>query len=206
MMQKSLYTLLVVLLLSACQQSGNQQRSDSARVQPPEIDTNVMDVDNPPADAQVIPDTVRLEGDFNGDSLPDMAFGVVSKVIKGETPSEDEKHYTVRFSNRKIPEMPVMTGRIRMINEGDINGDGKDEITVFQEAQHGCTYQVTTWVNTQDKWKEMADPWLLPYYCEFISDEELQSRIVLEDGTVYFYQADLNDENATLFKKEMPLK
>ncbi|MVT09625.1 hypothetical protein [Chitinophaga tropicalis] len=203
-MKRSLYTSLVILLLTSCSNSGREQQADSSKVTSSVIDTDVMEVVNPPEKAEVIPDTVRVEGDFNGDSIPDIAYGVLFKGHRDGDDAQDQ--YIVRFSNKKIPAMPVQTGKMRLINEGDLNNDGRDDITIFGEPLHGCTYNVSTYYNDGTRWRELADTWLLPYYCDFISDEELQNRIVFEDGVVYFYEADVNDENATLIKKELPLK
>lgn len=204
-MKSSLYTLLVILLLSSCLHSGNDQQSDTSNVNPAAgIDTNMMMVVNPPQNAEVIPDTVRIEGDFNGDSVPDLAFGV---LFKAHSPEQDmQNDYIVRFSDKRIHPIPAIPGRLRLINEGDLNNDGRDEITIFRESLHGCMYFVMTYTNTNGQWRELADPWVFPYYCDFVSDEDLQNRIVLEDGTIYFYEADVNDENATLIKKELPVK
>jgi hypothetical protein len=159
-------------------------------------DTGLMTIPAPPQLTEKIPDTLRIEGDFNGDHQIDVAYAVLYRGDK----------YIVRFSSDSIRPLPASEGRIRLVNENDLNNDGRDDLTIFQEAKHGCAYNVSTWSYMRGAWKRITKTWVLPYSCDYISDEELKDRIVLEDGTVYYYEADVKDENYSLVKKEMFLR
>jgi hypothetical protein len=197
-MNKCLIVLVFVVLSCNNPDKENRQKPASVKiaVATPIADTGLMTIASPPQFTEIIPDTIRIEGDFNGDHVVDVAYAVLYR----------EDRYIVRFSSDSLRALPPSEGRIRLVNEGDLNNDGRDELSVFHESKHGCFYYVSTWTYMKGRWKHITKSWILPYFCDYISDEELQDRIVLEDGTVYYYEADVKDENFSLVKKEMFLR
>jgi hypothetical protein len=197
-MNKCLIVLVFVVL--SCNDPDEQNSQQSANVKialvKPVTDTGLMIISSPPQLTEIIPDTIRIQGDFNGDHIADVAYAVLYRGNK----------YIVRFSSDSLRALPPSEGRIRLVNEGDLNRDGRDELSVFQESRQGCYYYVSTWSYIRGRWKHITKSWILPFFCDYISDEELQDRIILEDGTVYYYEADVKDENFSLVKKEMFLR
>lgn len=197
-MNKCLIVLVFVVL--SCNDPHEQNRQQPAKMKlaiaAPTADTGLMVISSPPQLTEIIPDTLRIEGNFNGDHILDEAYAVLYRGDK----------YIVRFSADSLKALPPSKGRIRLVNEGDLNQDGGDELSVFQESPHGGFYFVSTWSYTKGRWRRITKTWVVPYFCDYISDEELQGRIVLEDGTVYYYEADVKDENFSLVKKEMYLR
>jgi len=215
-MQRSLYALGLILL-SACQ-SPSESPNDDERIpatdSAPEhvIDTGVMTLNYPPENAQNIPDTVHIVGHFDTDTSLDMGYGVFFKAKghKGATAGDGvqdiETQYIVRFEGGKIAPMPVITGRhIRLVNEGDLNEDGKDEISVFAQSMNKCAYDVSTWSYGRGRWNRITAYLQVPTACDYLSDEELQNRIVLEDGMLFYYETDITDKDFPLVKKELTL-
>ncbi|TWV94323.1 hypothetical protein [Chitinophaga pinensis] len=214
-MQRSLYAL-GLLFLSACHSTVESPKDNvsattvNSTAELP-IDTGIMTLDAPPEELQFIPDTVHILGDFDGDFRQDTGYGVfyAKRGDEGngeEVESDMEYQYIVRFSAVGIKAMPVISGRhIRLVNEGDLNGDGKDEISVFEQSMRACTYTVSTWSYNDNRWTRISDYWYIPTACEYISDEELEKRIVLEDDTVYYYETDVNDSDFPLVRKELRL-
>jgi len=197
-MNKCLIVLVFVVLSCNNPDEENRQRPANVKVAVATLtaDTGLMTIASPPQLTEIIPDTIRIEGDFNGDRIIDTAYAVLYR----------ENKYIVRFSSDSLKALPPAEGRIRLVNEGDLNNDKRDELSVFQESGQGCFYYVSTWTYMKGRWKHITKSWVLPYFCDYISDEELQDRIVLEDGTVYYYEADVKDENFSLVKKEMFLR
>lgn len=203
-MYKNLLFFLVPGVV-ACNSSGKKTVStpDSFSNHSASVDTGMMFEGNPPENPEAVPDTIRIEGDFNGDGNLDLAFGV---LYRNAMEKEGQDEYVIRFSNPDIKPLVTGFGEIRLINEGDLNSDGRDDISVYQAPLHGCTYVMSSWAFTKNGWKQITDPWLVYNGCNYLSDEDLQNRIVMEDGIVYYYQEDANDEHFTLVKKEMGMK
>ncbi|OMP76326.1 hypothetical protein BW716_25355 [[Flexibacter] sp. ATCC 35208] len=203
-----MYKSLLFILLAgvvACNSSGKKSVNtpDSLLSHSVSVDTGIMTEGAPPVNPEAVPDTVRIEGDFNGDGNLDLAYGVLYRKAM-EKEGQDE--YVIRFSNPDIKPLVTGFGEIRLINEGDLNNDGRDDLSVYQAPLHGCTYVMSSWSFTKSGWKQLTDPWLVYNGCNYLSDEDLQNRIVLEDGILYYYQEDPNDEHMTLVKKEMGVK
>ncbi|GAA3946005.1 hypothetical protein GO495_29155 [Chitinophaga oryziterrae] len=194
-MNKCLIVLVFFALSCNDPEERNRHQPTKVAVQA-KADTGLMTMPAPPQLTEKIPDTLRIEGDFNGDHQVDVAYAVLYRGDK----------YIVRFSSDSIRPLPVSEGRIRLVNEHDLNNDGRDDLTIFQESRHRCSYNVSTWSYMRGRWRRITKTWVLPYFCDYISDEELQDRIVLEDGTLYYYEADVKDENFSLVKKEMYLR
>ncbi len=156
------------------------------------------------AQGQVPSVGTSVQGDFNGDGQKEFAFSVQTKIGEGN-PMEDgtADEFAVNFSTDKFKSIDVGCCDIRLINEGDLNADGNDEITVFQAPMNGCTYSMTTYSFVNNTWKTLIESLLIPTGCDYLSDEEIQKRIFIENGKVYYYDVDSNDENFKLVKKSV---
>ncbi|HEY8917342.1 MAG TPA: hypothetical protein VIM87_12910 [Chitinophaga sp.] len=196
------YILFILpLCLLACHapvNTDNKQTVDTTAPAPPPV-TQQTDAQF----IQAMPDTAITYGDFNGDQIMDTAYGVLFKDNSDEEDGQNE--YIVRFSSDSITPLYASYGGMRLINEGDLNKDGRDDLSLFQEPHHGCTYHMSTWTYTNNKWKEIAAPWLVLTACEPVSDEDLQKKIVVENDTVYYYEADVSDDTFRIQKKVMAL-
>lgn len=146
---------------------------------------------------------IKIQGDFDGDGQTESAFDTKTKEGKGN-PIEDgtSDEYTINFSTEKLRSINLGCCNSRLINEGDLNNDGADEISVFQAPMNGCTYTMTTYSFDSNNWEEIIETFLIVTACEPISDEDLQKRIFKEDKTVYYYDSDTNDENSKLVRKK----
>lgn len=144
----------------------------------------------------------KIEGDFNGDGKRDIAVVIKTKEGKGN-PIEDgtPDEYAVRFSDKSFKSINAGCCSIRLINEGDLNNDGRDEISLFQAPMNGCTYSMVTYSFKDGAWQQIVGPFLIPTGCEDISDNDLQKRIVKENNKIYYYETDPNDDEGKLIKK-----
>lgn len=142
----------------------------------------------------------RIYGDFNGDGKYEYAYAEFLKEVKGPTPMDDDGTYPVfaiKFSDEKIPTFNIGCCEATLINEGDLNGDRTDEISLFQAPMNGCSYDWRTITYIGSEWKDLLEPDLIPSIgCEgVLPGEELQDIITLEDGIVYRKSVDVNDPN-----------
>lgn len=205
---KRIVLLFALASLYACHQPATvqQETSDAASVPvvaatsptpSPDSSVPVLPEENEPGEA------IGISGDFNGDGVIDSAW----RELVRQSPDPDEPHiFAVRFNTPAIPGMENIQNRFRLINEGDLNGDGYPEISLFQSPLHGTVHYMTTWTLTPAGWKRIAGPWMVPTAGEYLDDKALQSRIVLENDTLYYWQEDVEDDNFTLRKHVLQLQ
>ncbi|WP_126244875.1 hypothetical protein [Chitinophaga rhizosphaerae] len=148
-------------------------------------------------------EAIGISGDFNGDGVIDSAW---RELVAPSTGADEPSYFAVKFNTGAIPAMDNIEGRFRLINEGDLNGDCRPEISLFQSPLHGTVHYMTTWTLQPAGWKRIAGPWMLPTAGEYQTDAALQARIVRENDTVYYWQEDVNDENFTLLKAVLQLE
>lgn len=149
----------------------------------------------------------KIEGDFDGDGKNE--FATVTKTKQGEgNPIEDgtPDEYTISFSTTSLKAIPINCCEATLINEGDLNNDGKDDFSVFQAPMNGCTYAMTTYSLQNSDWKQIIETFLVPTGCDGFTAEDLQNRIFIENKTVYKLETDPNDESLKLIRKKIELK
>lgn len=146
---------------------------------------------------------VKIQGDFNGDGKTEFAIAKKVKERQGNPVENGTPDvYEIQFSDPKIKPILANCCDIRLINEGDLNNNGTDEISVYQSPINGCTYSMTTYSIINGKWKKIVDTFLIPTGCETLNDYDLQKRIFKENNTIYYLDTDMTTENSKLVKKK----
>lgn len=113
----------------------------------------------------------KIEGDFNGDGKNEKAWldyplfhNFVPKYI-GDIPTKDESY--IRFSNPQIPSIKIkMCIGGHPVNEGDLNGDGADEVGLLPEWWEGNWYCYQVYTFSKGKWKMAVNP-IHVYYADY---------------------------------------
>lgn len=146
----------------------------------------------------------KIEGNFLIKGKKSTATVVKTKEAKGN-PIEDgmPAEYEIRFSDKKLKPIKAGCCEITLINEGDLNQDGTDEISIFQAPMNACTYSMTTYSYINGNWKKIVDTFLIPTGCDIISKDDLQKMIFRENNNIYYLQKDMSDENGKLIKKKV---
>jgi len=157
--------------------------------------------------AQKVTVGTKIEGDFTGSNQPEHAEALKTKVAIGN-PAEDGSpaEYTIVFGNKNLNPISAGCCEIQLVNEGDLNGDGADELSLFQAPANGCTFTMTTYTHKGGKWTKLFEPFGIPTACEEITQDDIQKRVFKEDGKMYIYETDVNDENFKLVKKEVKIE
>lgn len=141
----------------------------------------------------------RIYGDFNGDGVFEYAYAELTQEAEGDHPLDGgtPAKYTIKFTDSNIPTFPAGCCEMTLINEGDLNGDDSDEISIFQAPMNGCSYDWRTITYIGNEWKDLLEMDLIPSIgCEgVLPGEELQDIITLEEGIVYRKSVDFNDPN-----------
>ena len=131
----------------------------------------------------------------------------ISKVGHGN-PMENgvPDELALQFSDPAIPAFNIGCCEVRLINEGDLNHDGADEISAFQAPMNGNTYNWTTYTFKDNTWKPLFDSFLIPTGGDAVADQELDDRVFMENDSIFYYDTDFNDESFKLIKKAVQAK
>ncbi|SHN45760.1 hypothetical protein [Chitinophaga sp. CF418] len=208
-MYKALHALLLVLTASCSAIEKNQQTT----VQ----DTSTANYDTiapghyPPAQSSYeataessieAGDSTLITGNFDGDNIPDSGyFVVVDKHIQQFDPKDyehgEDNHmdsvtydYKFCFRGEKLGTLSDLGGAaVTLINEGDINHDGKDEISVIHQYLLTGMGVLNSYTYQNGKWEEIATFEFGGYYAA-LDRIEAEGKIILKDSTPYFYEND----------------
>jgi hypothetical protein len=142
-----------------------------------------------------------ITGDLNGDGKTDTAF------LRVKTNQRTKAHsWTLSFSDKTIPTMQLGCCEPVLINEGDLNGDKSTELSIFQAPENGCVYMWTSYSLRNKRWTKFIEPFLIATGCEDFKAADLQNRVFKENGKVYYWDVDQNDEESKPIKKQVVLR
>ena len=207
-MYKALYAL-PLLLIAACHLSDKKTETVTQDTTVTNYDT-VNTASLPPQNNKVekeivtpeVGDSMLIIGNFDGDNISDSGYLVlVDKHVTVFDPKDyehgEDNHldsvtydYKFCFRGEKIEALSGLGGAaVMLVNEGDINHDGKDEISVLhQYLQTGmCAFRSYTY--QEGKWKELVS-FEFNGYSAALSQEEVQYLLLMKDSTPYFYEHD----------------
>jgi hypothetical protein len=148
-----------------------------------------------------------IQADFDGDGIKEFAFAVQTKTGKGNPiDGGSAGEFAIGFSDAKFKSINVGCCNFTLINEGDLNNDGKPDITIFQSPMNGNIYSLTTYSYFNGAWKIILNEMFSYPEHHDLSDDDLQKLIVKEGGIVYMLNVDPNDEDMKLVKMKVKLK
>ncbi len=111
--------------------------------------------------------------------------------------------YEIRFSDRKLKPIKADCCDITLINEGDLNHDGKDELSVYQAPMNGCSYTMTTYALIKGQWQKIVDSYLVPSGCETLSEKELQDLVFKKNQEIYYLSKDMSQEHGPWIRNKV---
>ncbi|RPD39161.1 hypothetical protein [Chitinophaga barathri] len=127
-------------------------------------------------------DTLYVTGDFNGDRRKDTAYSFMSDSVN----TFYDLCY-VRFTSGSLPDLEPTQGRKRLVNEGDLDYDGVDELSAFGEVSPDCSVSHITFSFKKGKWEVFTGPHYLTTSCAPMTDKDLQKCMVLENDTLFLW-------------------
>lgn len=195
---QNIYLTVLALALLACRQVSEEKKHVNVKQQVIVNETKTPIL-------TTIGETIQ--GDFDGDGQIDTA--TVTKVKEGKgNPVEDgtADEYEIRFSGTQLKAITAGCCEIRLINEGDLDKDGKDEISLFQAPMNGCTHSMATYSFKNRAWEQIVETFLIPTGCNNSSDADLQNRVFKENDVIYYLYTDPNDDSGNLIKKKVMSK
>lgn len=198
-MKKLLFISL--LALAACKKEGTPTGTatdstavDTTLIAPAKEDSAINDKTETVAPERTTanPDE-SVTGNFTGKEGT-----AIATLIHEGTDSEDPSQYSITFNDPNIAAVPGVCCGVILVNEGDLNGDGLDELGVANAPLHGCTYDYKVYTYVNGKWKPFIETILFPTQCEGTDRDKIQELVFKEGNTVYYLNTDFNDDN---FKK-----
>lgn len=135
-----------------------------------------------------------LTGDFDGDGNNETAQ---LRLIKEGKFDEGGWKFSIDFSNTKIPSITFDGDQdyASLINEGKLDNDAGDELSVLTPPNHGTMNFIRTYTLKNNSWKEFMEP--IMYQSTYYDDPESAEKddktptpeeaIFKEKGTVYYY-------------------
>ncbi len=136
-----------------------------------------------------------IYGDFNGDKKFEYAYRkLIKKGFGNPVENGSLSEYEIKFSDKSIKPINVGCCWFKLINEGDLDNNGSDEISIIQSPENGCIGYIKTYSIKDDKKTDLINSFSM-FICAELTDDELQKLIVLENNIVYYHEADPNDEN-----------
>lgn len=157
------------------------------------------------SNAQLTKSTIgeKIEGHFtNKNVLESLSVKQTKKGLGNPVEDGVPDEYSLVSSSKTLK---LGCCEATLINEGDLNGDGFDEISVVQAPMNGCTYTFSTFTNVNGTWKKLFEPFMFSNGCEPPSNKDLLNKVFIEKGSIYSLQTDPNDENMKLKKVKMTI-
>lgn len=132
----------------------------------------------------------KIYGDFNGDGKHEYAFRILVKKGYGN-PVEDgvPDEYEIKFSDASIKSLNVGCCWFHLLNEGDLNNDGADNITIVQDPENGCLGLVSTYTFKNNIGARLFDPFFV-FICDGIDVSTIESLVTKEDDVIYVLEID----------------
>lgn len=142
-----------------------------------------------------------VQGDFDGDGKKEFAFSVQTKEAVGN-PMEDgtSAEFAVNFSTDKIISLDADCCRIILVNEGDLNNDGNDELSIYQEPINGNVYSMETFTFKKGKWITIVPYFLIPPRIDYLTDDDIKNLVFNENGSIHYLDTDMSTEDMKQFK------
>ncbi|THU31594.1 hypothetical protein FAM09_28640 [Niastella caeni] len=151
--------------------------------------------------AQEKKEIFQVTGNFDGDNIPDTGNLVLVRIIRHELEQEEVQlkgeeddhedtatyNYSLRFGGNRLGEIKDITGvEVAVTNEGDLNHDGKDEISVFSIHKITCFTDLTCYTFRNGGWVVLDE--MQFHSCSSLDENELQSHIIMKDSVPWYYE------------------
>lgn len=199
---KKILLLTALLALTACK-NETKATPETATDTVVSIDTTAIRVSEEKAGedtAPIAPERTTanadeyVTGNFTGKETT-----AIAKLVRERegNPAEDgtAAAYSITFSDPNIAAIPAGCCEMILVNEGDLNGDGLDELGVAQSPMNGCVFNYRVYTFKNGKWTPLIEPFLIPTGCDGVSRTEMEKMVFKEGNAVYFMQTDMNDED-----------
>jgi hypothetical protein len=139
----------------------------------------------------------KVQGDFNGDCKIESLEVYMAKEGFGHPQTDSVYEYNLfkfRCSDKgiQLPDDISNYPHPQLVNEGDLNNDGSDELSIIDYSTNGTQVDMKVYSFDGKKWKQILSPTIEPGVGTDITLDELQKRVYLKDGKICYMNSDVN--------------
>jgi len=141
---------------------------------------------------------LEVKGDFNGDKKAETATSGPIRQFHRDR-NVDGVGWMVKFDDTSVPELTLGCCLSYMVNEGDLNKDGADELSIFANSgnENDCNYYFSTYTLSKTGWKKIIGPFVVAKACEGFQQSMLLSKVTMDEKGAVFYQVDTLGKSVT---------
>jgi hypothetical protein len=138
----------------------------------------------------------KINGDFNGDQEIEEMKVVLLKEGYGNPQTNEEYEpniYGLEISNNNISlnGIELREHNPYLINEGDLTGNGNDEISVISYSPNGTQIHFEVFSFDGKNWSKILVPQMEVGSGTDQTLEDLQNKVYSKNGNIYYLDADL---------------
>ena len=133
----------------------------------------------------------QIEGDFNGDGKTEIA--VLEYLGVKQATNVLLFKYSVTFTDENIKPIIIETTyrKLQLINEGDLNGDNADDISISQEIHPKAPFStMQTQSFSDNKWNYIITHITIHLGFETLRPEQLQDVVTKKGKSIIYYTYD----------------
>lgn len=134
---------------------------------------------------------LEVKGDFNGDKkIEEARSGPIRQFYPDK--NIDGVGWMAQFEDSTIKELTLGCCLSYMVNEGDLNNDGADELSIYAYSGNmaDCNYYYSTYTLTKKGWQKIIGPFVVANGCEGFQSENLLSKVTKDEKGAVYYQVD----------------
>ena len=143
----------------------------------------------------------QIEGDFNGDGKDEIA-SVKSRIMNDSLKMTE---YSIEFSDSTMEPKSTQISNykiVRLINEGDLNDDKADDISISYEQDESFPISIMETRSYKANWKKIIYTFSMHGGKDTLNSQQLQNIVTKkEDSLIYFTYGDTYE-----FDKNFKLK
>jgi len=202
----------MLLALAACK--NEPKETPEATTDTVAIDTTAIRIAEEKAgeDTETIaPERTTANPDeyVTGRFVSDKEVTAIATLVRERegNPSEDgtAAAYSITFNDPNIPALPAGCCEMILVNEGDLDGDGLDDLGYAQAPMNGCVFDYYVYTFKNGTWKRLTEPFLIPTGCDGISRADMEKMVFKEGKNIFYLQTDMNDEDMKKVKTKAKL-
>ena len=196
------FLLLILLALAACK--NEPKVSPETANDTVAIDTTAIRIaeEKTGEDTESIaPERTTANPDeyVTGRFVSDKEVTAIATLVRERegNPSEDgtAAAYSITFNDPNIPALPAGCCEMILVNEGDLDGDGLDELGYAQAPMNGCVFDYYVYTYKNSNWKRLTESFLIPTGCDGTSRADMEKMVFKEGKNIFYLQTDMNDED-----------